>query len=281
MRRASLLLPLLAFAAAAPARAQTELPSHPFRDLVHARSMAMGGAYRALGLGLETTVGNPAAMSLYQHYNLELTGAWDLTQRTAWAALGVMDSTNKLSAGVAYHLVSFGDLGDRTLAHLNTIALSTSFLDNLFIGASVHYLNSTGALQANAVTGDFGVMVRLLEWLSIGVAGHNLVDTRHPDFSTYFTAAAALSNGTFSALVDVRGEYREGDSPLLGFNAGGEFVIGEGFPIRAGFSMSEAGHTFVSGGLGWMFPGGAVDGAYRHELNGIGRAIALTIKISN
>src|SRR5690349_5274173 len=72
MRRAMLPCFLLALAAASPSRAQTELPDHPFRNLVHARSMAMGGGYRALGLGLETVVGNPAAMSLYQHYDLEL-----------------------------------------------------------------------------------------------------------------------------------------------------------------------------------------------------------------
>src|SRR4051812_4761385 len=116
MRRATLTCFLIALAAAAPSRAQSELPDRPFRNLVHARSMAMGGAYRALGLGLETVVGNPAAMSLYQHYNLELSGAWDFTQQTTLASAGVMDSTNRLAGGVAYHLVSFGDFGNRTLA---------------------------------------------------------------------------------------------------------------------------------------------------------------------
>src|SRR3954467_6558787 len=155
MRRATLPCLILALAAAAPARAQTELPAHPFRDLVHARSMAMGGAYRALGLGLETVVGNPAAMSLYQHYNLELSGAWDFTGQTAWASAGVMDSSNRLAGGVAYHLVSFGDFGNRTLAHLNTIAISTAVVENtVYIGGAAHYLFSSGALQANAVTVD-------------------------------------------------------------------------------------------------------------------------------
>lgn len=282
MRRATLTCLLLALAAAAPSRAQTELPGLPFRNLVHARSMGMGGAFRAFGLGLETVTGNPAAMSLYQHYDLELNGAWDITRGGAWASAGVMDSTNKLSAGVAYHLVSFGDFGDRTLAHLNTIALSAPLVENtVFVGASVHYLFSSGALQANAVTGDAGVMVRLFEAFTVGLSANNVIDTRHPDLATYFTASAAFSNGTLTVLADARGQLQEGQGPLLGFNTGAELVFAEGIPLRAGWSLDEAGHTFLSGGAGWMFEGGGVDVAYRHELNGIGRAVAVTIKISS
>lgn len=282
MRRATLTCFFLALAAAAPSRAQSELPDHPFRNLVHARSMGMGGAFRAFGLGLETVTGNPAAMALYQHYNLELSGAWDITQQTAWASAGVMDSTNRLSAGVAYHLVSFGAFGDRTLAHLNTIALAAPVLENtVFIGASVHYLFSSGTLQANAVTGDAGVIVRLFEVFTLGLSANNLIDTRHPDLATYFTAEAAFSNGTLSVLADARGQLQEGAGPLLGFNAGAELVFVEGIPLRAGWALDESGHTFASGGLGWMFEGGGIDVAYRHELNGIGRALAVTIKISN
>jgi|SRR6185295_14855256 len=282
MRRATLTCLLLAMAAAAPSRAQSELPDYPFRNLVHARSMVMGGAFRAFGLGLETVTGNPAAMSLYQHYNLELAGAWDITQQTAWASAGVMDSTNKLAAGVAYHLVSFGSFGDRTLAHLNTIALSAPLVENtVFIGGSVHYLFSSGALQANAVTGDVGAMVRLFEVLTLGLSANNIIDTRHPDLSTYFTGEAAFSNGTLSVAADVRGQLQENAGPLLGFNAGAEIVFAEGVPVRAGWALDEAGHAFLAGGAGWMFEGGGIDVAYRQELNGIGRAVAVTIKISN
>jgi hypothetical protein len=282
MRRATLTCFLLALAAASPSSAQTEQPDHPFRNLVHARSMAMGGAFRAFGLGLETVTGNPAAMSLYQHYNLEASGAWDITQRAAWASAGVMDSTNKIAGGVAYHLVSWGEFADRTLAHLNTLALSAPLVENtVYIGASVHYLFSTGALRANAVTGDAGLIVRLFEAFTIGLSANNVVDTRHSDLSTYFTAAAAFSNGTLSVVADARGEYQEGAAPKLGFNVGGELVFAEGIPLRAGWALDESGHTFLSGGAGWMFQGGSIDGAYRHETNGIGRAIAVTVKISN
>jgi hypothetical protein len=63
MRRSTLLLGLAALAAA-PARAQSL--EHPFRDLVHARSMALGGAYRAFGLGVET-VPQPGGDVLYRN----------------------------------------------------------------------------------------------------------------------------------------------------------------------------------------------------------------------
>ncbi|HVE84574.1 MAG TPA: hypothetical protein VND93_17075 [Myxococcales bacterium] len=282
MRRSTLLSLSFAFAlaAAAPSQAQSGLPDNPFRDLVHARSMGMGGAFRSLGLGVETVAGNPAAMSLYQHYSLELNGAWDVTQQVAFASAGVMDSSNKLAGGVAYHLVSFGDFANRSLAHLNTLALSMPLLENVFVGGSVHYVFSSGALDANAVTGDAGVVVRLLESLTVGLAGHNLIDTRHPDLATYFTLAGAFSAGPLSVAADARAQYVQDQAPLIGVNAGAEFVLGFGVPLRAGWGRDESGRNFISGGLGYMFEGGAVDVAYRHELTGIGRAVAVTIKLS-
>lgn len=281
MRRSTLLLGLAALAAAAPSLAQTRPGGLPFRDLVHARSMAMGGAYRSFGLGVETISGNPAAMSLYQKYTLELSGTWDFSRRVAYASAGVMDSMNRLAGGVAYHLVSSGELDDRTLAHLNTLAVSMPLWDNVFVGISARYLNSSGSLNANAVTGDAGIVVRLLETLTVGLAGHNLVDTRHADLSTYFTAGAAFTLGTFSVVADLRGEYLPNEAPLLGFRAGAEYVLGMGLPVRAGWARDESGQSFLSGGLGYMFEGGSVDAAYRHELGGLGRAVAVTIKISN
>ena len=278
MRRSTLLLGLAALAAA-PARAQSL--EHPFRDLVHARSMALGGAYRAFGLGVETVTGNPAAMSLYRKYTMELSGAWDITRRVAFASAGVMDGMSSLAAGVAYNVLTSGELDDRSVAHLNTLALSIPLMDNVFVGISAHYLNSSGALRANAVTGDAGLVVRVMEPLTIGVAGHNLVDTRHAALSTYFTAAAAFTLGTFSLVADARGEYRLNQAPLLGFNAGAEYILGAGIPLRAGWGHDESGVTSLSGGLGYMFEGGSVDAAYRHELNGLGRAVALTVTVSN
>jgi len=251
------------------------------RDLLSARSMAMGGAFRALGLGLESAVGNPAAMSLYQRYDVELTGAWNIADNVAWLGAGVMDSsTTRLAVAATYHLMAFGGIGDRTLGHLNTLAMSMPLLDNVFVGIAAHYLFASGALSANAVTGDAGIIVRLLDGLTVGISGNNLVDTSHAALAMYGTAEAAYSMGNLSLALDVRGDYRSNTSPLVGVNAGGEYIIGQ-FPVRAGWALDERGYQFISAGVGYMFEGGGLDLAYRHEITGIGQTVAVTIKLGN
>jgi hypothetical protein len=272
--------------AAPPALAQAP---GPFRDLVHARSLGMGGAYRALGLGLETVTGNPAAMSLYRRYIIELSGLWDFTSREAFGAAGVMDSTNPLAAGVTYHLIAFGEVNDRSLAHLNSLALSIPVTESLHVGASAHYLYATGALRANAVTGDAGVALRLGENLAVAVGGHHLIPTGHPELSTYWTGSASFIAGLVAAAADVRLEPRPNLSPLWGLNVGGEYVMGSGFPVRVGYSFVQRASPgdpevtalshFLSAGLGYITEGGGLDVAYRHELTGVGRAVAVTLRI--
>src|SRR5687767_13538351 len=103
MRTALLVLLLLAPAAA---RAQRDLT---LRDLMHARGYAMGGAFRGLGVDAQIVGGNPAAMSAFRRYQVELSGAWDFGNKVAFATATVVDSkTQRIAAGLAYHLVTFG-----------------------------------------------------------------------------------------------------------------------------------------------------------------------------
>src|SRR5512140_1643158 len=87
--------------------------AHPvdttLRDFMHARSYGMGGAYRALGFGADVVNGNPACMSLYQRYQTELAGAWEIDGRLAFGTLALLDSqSNRIAAGLSYHFASIG-----------------------------------------------------------------------------------------------------------------------------------------------------------------------------
>ena len=92
------LAPLATFAAEGPT----------LRDVMQARSFAMGGAYRAIGGGTEVVDGNPAAISLRKRYLIELSGAWDPRNPFGFGSIGVLDSvTSPLAAGLSYRLVSY------------------------------------------------------------------------------------------------------------------------------------------------------------------------------
>lgn len=267
---ASLLLP-----AAAPAQAGTGL-----RDVMHARNYAMGGAYRAHGLGAEAIAGNPAALPLYRRYQLELTGAWDAQTKFGFGSLAIADSaTSEIAAGVSYDYVSLGRGEERRTVHLNTLALAVPLGGSFFLGASGRHVLMPG--RANAVTMDAGLLIRPVPSLAIAASGHNLIDIHNPDVTRYFQLGSAFLGNLFTAAFDVRADFQDEEAPQLSYGAGLEYVTGNAFPVRGGYSYSAVTRThFLSGGLGLITEGGGMDLAYRHELGGAGsRMLALTIKV--
>src|SRR4051812_23754799 len=118
------LMLLLALCVSTPGLAQTG-NVEDLRDLQSARSFAMGGAYRALGMGTEAVLGNPAALALWKMYRMELHGAWDTHNHGAFGGVSVMDAkTSDLAAGLDYHLVSISHNGARDTAHYSTLGFA-------------------------------------------------------------------------------------------------------------------------------------------------------------
>lgn len=261
------------------AAAQPELG---FRDLLHARSLAMGGAYRATGLGVEAVHGNPASLALFKRYQVELSGSWDATTKFGFLTSGVMDSaTSEVAGGVTYHFLSLGRGEERSTAHLTTLALALPLSQRIHLGASGRYLRMSGAGEANAVTPDAGLLVRVTESLALSVSGHNLVDTYNPELPRHYVLSAAFVGGLFCAAFDLRADPRPEGPPRLAWAGGLEYIVGEAFPLRAGYQYdSLRGTHFVSGGIGFLTQGGGADFGYRHELGGSeGRMLALTLKM--
>jgi hypothetical protein len=269
---------LVMFLLPAFAGAQTRLQ---LRDLMQARNYAMGGAYRALSFGTEAIAGNPAAMALYPRYQIELGGAWDVAGQNAVASASVLDSVSgPLAAGVTYQLVTFGQGVLRRTAHFNTLALCLPLLPNVWIGASARHLLMTGAASANAITSDAAVLMRFFDSLSLSVAAHNWIDTGHEELSPYYSLSAGWVTGMVALTADVRGDFGIPGSPLFAIGFGAEYVVGQGIPLRLGYSIDNIAQTkAVSGGIGWMSSGGSVDLAYRHDVDGgFGRLISLSFR---
>jgi hypothetical protein len=270
------LLCLLLLALPLPALAQVSV-----RDTAHARSIGMGGAYRALGLGADALLGNPASMSLLKAYQIELTGAYDFAARDGYGILALRDSsTSDLAAGLNYQFLAMGTPAARRFGHLATLGISFPIGNALIIGASGKYFNQSGAARANAGTMDVGLAVRPGGGLVIGLGAHNVVDTTQPELARFFTGSLAYLGSSFNVALDVRSTLR-GDTGAPMLNLGGEYMFGQSFLARLGYAHDFfTSQNFGSIGVGFFGEGGGVDLAYRHEFGNLdGRLLTLTARL--
>jgi opacity protein-like surface antigen len=259
-------------------------PAEDLRDVTSARAYGMGGAYRALGLGTEAVLGNPAAMALFPSYRVEATGAWDVGQKEGLLGVSVLDSTSsRLAMGIDYHWVSLGRGGARTSAHLSSLGVGLPLSQAVMLGAVARYLRLSGESRfANSVTADAGLLLRLSNNFMAGVSAHNLIDTGNPELTRYFTAHVGVLTQQLTVAGDVRADFVTEDKRTFTYSAGLEYLVGQMLPLRAGYTYDGFRRTSqLSTGLGFVSEGGGgLDLAYRHDLGGEkGRLLALTLKL--
>jgi len=272
---------LAILAALGSASAQEPLPELGLRDMEHARAYAMGGAFRALGQDAESIDGNPASMSLRKQMVTEISGAWDVATKYAFATVSMMDSTTEpLGGGVSYHLVSIGRGANRTVANVSALALSYALSDSWFLGASTKYVQMSGAISGNAITADAGLTLHIFGGLVGSFSGHNLIDIRNPLMTRYYAASLGYLGGPLTLAADVKGDFGIAPTPQFAYSFGGEYVFGP-VPLRGGYAYDSISHShFISGGLGFATQGNGFDLAYRHEVGGAqGRLLVLTFNI--
>ena len=247
-----------------------------------ARSFAMG-AFRGVGFGTETIGGNPAMLSMFHRYQVELGGAWDIPNRYGYGTISIVDSsTSSVAYGQSYTLLSFNSPEGRSTAHLNSNAISYALADWIHLGISGRYQLIEGAHKANSVTMGAGIALRLFQMWILGFSGHNLIPVNHPYVQTYFAFSTSVNLGGFTPAFEWRMDFN-GPSPRWAFAGGVEWIAGDLVPIRAGFVWDDITKTrYVSGGLGLYIEGSGFDIAYRYEIGGFnGHLIALTIKLQS
>ncbi len=251
------------------------------RDLMHARNLAMGGAYESLGYGGEAIGGNPAALSLAKRYSVDVSGTYDINNQFGVATIALLDSrTTPVAAGISYHFATFGG-AERRWSHITTLALAYPLAPWLHVGLSGRHYVLLGASSTNAITVNAGLVVKPVPFLSLGVSGHNLLTPLNRDVPRYFVASVSGQLfGQLTPVFDLRFD-ANGISPRTGFNGGLEWIVAETLPLRFGYEYDGiAGHQYLGGGIGLQVEGSGIDIAYRHELGGDNaRMIAATIKI--
>jgi hypothetical protein len=273
-----ILFVILCFATAALGQV---LPTTPdLRDMAYARNIGMGGAYEALGYGVESINGNPAAMSLFKRYQTEASGSWDVPQGYGFGTLGLVDSTNGLTMGLSYHFATFGGL-ERRWAHLTTLGLAYALADWIHLGFAIRHQVLLGATNTNSVTTTAGIVLRPVSFLTFGFSGHNLIPNFNQDITRYFVASVAGNIiGQISPVFDLRMDFNRPETRFA-FHGGIEWLVAETFPLRLGYEFDGIGsHQYLSFGIGWFSSGSGIDLSYRHELEGQrGQLISLSLKL--
>lgn len=270
---------LLALLLPAVSGAQQAVDS--IRDLGQARSYAMGGAYRALGLGAEAVLGNPAALALWRTYRIEATGAYDTTAKSGMGSIAITDAASSaIAGGFGYNYLSLRPEAGRRAGHHTVLGLALPLSQNLFLGVSGRYLTLGGPNSLNAVSADAGLLVRLAGSFVAGVSAHNFVGTDTELLGNYYSAHAGYVAGVFTIAMDGRADF-SGQRTRYNYGAGFEYILGEAFPVRAGYAYDTATRESEVGvGLGVMTGGGGVDVSYKHDFSDReSRLLAITFKV--
>ncbi len=145
-----------------------------------AREVGMGGTFRELGIGANAADGNPAAMGLFQSYQLEFGGGYDWKSKGWFAAGWVRDSTNpEFSGAYSLHYIS-NDYGAGNVGQwAHSLAIATRLGDKVSVGIGGRWLIQSMP-KINAASMNVGVSILVLPQLTLGFAGYNLIDTQPP-----------------------------------------------------------------------------------------------------
>jgi opacity protein-like surface antigen len=279
-------------ASAAQVRAADDLPpevGYNYGEIENPRTLALGGAQRALSYSLGGLFTNPANMATSSVYHLGgIAEIWPEADRFSYGG-GAVDSivNSKGLAGGIGGTVSRQDRDgiDRDYNDLR-FALALPFQDKFFVGLGGRFLwlsqdgrgplerslASSGLAKERIVTGlslDAGVTIRPAEGFSLAVVGNNLSDPGTGFQPLSAGAGLGYSVKQFGIEADVVFDFTTWERTTVRAMGGAELLVGESVPLRAGYRYDDGAESHaVSGGLGYVDRGFAADVAVRRTVSG-------------
>jgi len=247
------------------------------------RSLAMGGAVRALGNGTTALFANPANMALSRLYHVEAIGQFTPEATRALGGASIVDSITS-STNIAGGMSLIGGLVDPDgldRSYVDTrINAALPLGDRFFLGAGARYmrmiqdgfglLDDRAAKTYSAVSGglvesgkrkplvdtitfDIGATLRITESVHLGVVGQNLTHPGNSFLPT--TLGAGLGYGTKDISLEADGvaDFDSWDKTTYRLMVGGEYLAGDHYPIRLGYRFDQGANVHaVSGGFGYV-----------------------------
>jgi hypothetical protein len=243
-----------------------------------ARETGMGGTFRELGIGANSADGNPAAIALFQAFQLEFAGGYDFKSKGWYAAGWARDSTQELAGAYSLHYIS-NDYGSGNVGQwAHSLALAAKVGDKVAFGIGGRWLIQSTP-HINAASLNLGMSIQVMPQLTLGFAGYNLIDTRHPELSRSFEVGLGFLVGPVRLATEVRSDIGRGPLHPI-WNSGLEFFLGRSFALRGGWEWREpVQQNFLTAGLGYVVDNAGIDIGWRHGLAGAGDLIVGGLRI--
>jgi len=246
-----------------------------------ARETGMGGAYRELGVGANAADGNPAAMALFQAYQLEFASGWDWKAKGWYGAAWARDSTNPdISGAYGLHYISNDNgAGGHEGQWNHALSIATRLGDRVAFGVGTRWVIQSTPRKINAASLNVGISVQAAPTLTIGFAGYNLIDTHHPELSRSFEIGFGWLLGPLRLASEVRSDIGRGPLHPI-WNTGAELFLGRTFALRTGWEWNQPeALNYFTAGLGVVLDNVGLDLGYRHGLSGAGDLIVGGLRI--
>lgn len=241
-------------------------------EIQHPRSVAMGGAQQAWGGSTNAIFANPANLSALRVYHLEALATFGPEARRQSYGGAIADSsTSRLSGGFGGTWSQLDPDGIKRRWTDLRLALAYPFGDRLSIGITGRYLRlgqgvaggplgsslvSDGTPEEpifNGFTFDAGAGLQLTEHLRIGVSGRNLTAPGTALAPVVLAGGIGWSNRVLTVEADGHVDFTSRDEPRARAMLGGELLVADHFPIRAGYRYDDVMKTHaVSAGTGYV-----------------------------
>ena len=260
-----------------------------YNEIETPRITATNGAVRALSNSTEALFMNPANMSAARVYHLAaLAQIWPEPNRQSYgiAAVDSVGSSARIGGGIGatYNTQDTNGI-NRNWTDIRG-AMSYPFSEQLYMGIGVRYLrlrqNGEGPLGPSAassgLSGEFivagfsfdaGATFKPAPGLAISVVGVNL---NHPDNTFQPTSVGGgigFGQELFSIEGDLVADFSTWDSTKLRAMGGGEFLLGDHFPLRAGYRFDEGAKSHsLSAGFGYLDTSFGAEIAVRRVVSG-------------
>ena len=266
---------------AAPSSTTIE-EGYQYGEVQHPRAVALGGAGEVWGGSTSAIYGNPANLALYRVYHLEALAAFSPeARRQSYGGAVVDSSTSKLAGGFGgvwsmmdpdgihrqwtdLRLTLAYPLGDRlSLGATGRYIRGSQLVDRGPLGTSLASSGTPNDPIVNQFTFDAGAAVAITEQIRVAVSGHNLSAPSTSLAPISVGGGVGWSNQVVSAELDTQVDFRTYSSARDRLKAGGEVLVADHVPLRAGYRY-DAGMKNHTIGLG----AGYVDRRFSIELGG-------------
>jgi hypothetical protein len=275
--------PVPLFIAALFAAAPTVARATVYDEFAGLRSQAMGGAHRGLGTSNDTMFLNPAGMISYRRYSVDLSYGFTSFDDLSHISISAVDSKSGPVAGAAGYTHDRGD-PDGSNAKLHRIYMGAAYpiSQNFGFGITVRHIRGDFTDEKGVrheeielYNGDVGVFLMAAEGVGIGFTYHNLIRGDYPKLTPpSLGVGGSYTNGPIALAADISMDVRDTDNRRIGYHLGGEYFIGQEYPIRLGWKYNpfirktgaDAMENIVSAGLGWISQGGALEATFAQSI---------------